>query len=101
MNMSLHPVSTPHRAYIIRLLPGTCHPVLTGSSIVEYSSSGSHRVFTIRLLPGTRHPALVGYTTSGSHWVFRSRVLHIRFRPRPSLLISTVLLTSHPEGPVS
>ena len=55
--------------------------------IYEYvPSSGEHSS------PGLHHPALVGHTSSSSHRVFRSRVLHIRFRPRPSLLISTVLL---------
>ena len=38
--MSLHPVITLHWACIIRRLPGTPHPVLTGSSVAEYSSSG-------------------------------------------------------------
>ena len=30
-NMSLHPESTHHRAFVIRSMSGTLHPVLTGS----------------------------------------------------------------------
>ena len=68
--------------------------------IYEYvSSSGSYRACTIRL-------SVAGYSSSGSYRACTIRlsvvgVLLIRFRPRPSLFIGTVLLPSHPEGPVS
>ena len=71
-------------------------PMDSQKHIYEYvPSSGGHSP------SGLHYPALARHTSSGSHRVYRCRVLHIQFRPRPSLLISTVLLTSHPEGPVS
>ena len=56
-NMSHHPVSTPHRACIIRRLSGLYHPAPAG-----YASSGSHRVLFIQFSAGTHHPAPAGYS---------------------------------------
>ena len=88
-NMSLHPVSTPHRACIIRHLPSLHLLVLAGYT------------YLLRFSPDLRHPVLVGPAPSGS-----CQVLLLRFSPvfTASFIRFTPGLpcrvrTSHPEGP--